>query len=256
MDKEQIKRMIIAGLMAAGLAAGAYFIVAYEPDVQMNEIEDINIYSDLVSTDAMQTTANFITANGTMGSVENDIIQEKMQTNEAVHENSHRRLLALSRVEEAIIPGSPLINGREKDYIATHTNNLNVPYIYSVSNVEVSEPSEPEKLTVFTNDGPVDYESVEVLVSFDSTRIHYTRAHDTTYDGTHTQISNTESFETIVTLVQVGDLWMIYDVEDSEELLNERFATWSGISNSSIDYSLNETTGEFIVEGVETYIEE
>lgn len=256
MNKENIKTYIIAGLMSTTIAVGAYFIVAYEPDVSVSEVENVDIHSDLVSTDPRETAANFIAANGTMGNVENDITQEKMTTNEATYENSHRRLLALSRVEDAIIPGSPILNGREKDYIYTHVNDLDSPYLYSVENVKISEPSQQDTLTVFTEDGPVDYETTKVLARFDSTRIHYTRPNDTSYDGTHTEISNTESFETYVILVKSGDLWLVYDVENSEELLNERFATWSGISNSSVNHSLNEETGEFFVEGVETYIEE
>lgn len=255
MEKEDIKKLIIAGLLAVGMLAGAYFIVIYEPEPEMTAIENVDIYSELVSTDPMQSAANFITANGTMGSIENDITQEKMKTNEATYENSHRRLLALSRVTNAVIPGSPLITGREEDNISKFTMDLDSPVLYKVDNVVVSEPSEPQMLTIFSETGPIEYDSVDVTVTFDSTRIHYSRVHDVTYDGTHTQLSIKESFETKVTLVQVDELWFIYDIENAEELLNERFATWSGSTNSNIDYTLMEETGEFILEGITPYNE-
>lgn len=256
MDKKEIKRIIVAGLLSVSLLAGAYFLVVYEPKEKLTEISEVDIYSSLVSEDPKQSAANFITANGTMGNVEDDITQAKMSTNEAVYDNSQRRLVALYRLTDAVIPGGIIIDGREKDNVATHTMDLDSPYIYSVDNVEIGEPSNPEKLTVFTEDGQTDYDSVKVKAVFDSTIIHYTRAHDTSYDGTHTQISNTEKFEVEVVLVKSGDLWFIYDVTQSEEMLNERFASWSGISKSSVDHSLDKKTGEFVLEGVETYIQE
>lgn len=253
-NKTTLKEIIISIVLSLILLVGAYMIVMYEPSVKMDSVVDVNIDSSIVSADPSETTYKFIRANGTMGNVEKDITQDKMKTNEAVFENSHRRLLALSKVKDAIIPGSPLIRGDEEGHIKIFTRDLDSPYIYSVSNIEVSKPSKPLKLTVFSDVGPTDYNSVEVFVSFDSTRINYVCAKDTSYDGTNIQKSNTERFEKLkVTLVQIADVWLVYDIEDAEQLLNERFATWSGTFPSTIDYSKSVETGTFKIEGIKPF---
>lgn len=256
-DKKGLIQIIISSVIVITLLTLAYFIVIYEPSLKMMEIDNIDINSDILSTNPSETAYKFIKVNGTMGNVEKDITQETMKTNESIFENAYRRQIALSKVKDAIIPGSPLIDGKEEGYIKIFVSDLDVPYIYEISNVRVSEPSKLEKLTVYSETGPTEYDSTEVLVSFDSTRITYNSAKDTSYDGTHVQISNTENYEEIkVTLVQVGELWFVYDVEDAEKLMSERFATWSGIHPSNIDYSKNVETGEFKVEGIEPVQEE
>jgi len=251
-DKKGLIQIIISSVIVITLLALAYFIVVYEPPLKMMEIDNIDINSDILSTNPSETAYKFIKANGTMGNVEKDITQETMKTNEAIFENAHRRQIALSKVKDAIIPGSPLIDGKEEGHIKIFASDLDAPYIYEISNMRVSEPSKLERLTVYSEVGPTEYDSTEVFVSFDSTRITYNSAKDTSYDGTHVQISNTENYEEIkVTLVQIGELWFVYDVENAENLINERFATWSGIHPSNIDYSKNIETGEFKVEGIE-----
>lgn len=253
-NKATLKQIIISSILALTLLAGAYMIVIYEPSVKMSKVVDVNINSSIVSANPSETAYKFIKANGTMGNIEKDITQDKMKTNEAVFENPHRRLLALSKVKDAVISGSPLIKGDEEGHIKVFTRDLDSPYIYLIDNIEASEPSKPQRLTVFSEVGPTDYNSVDVFVSFDSTRINYVSAKDTSYDGTNIQKSNTERFEKLkVTLVQVADVWLVYDIEDAEQLLNERFATWSGTTPSTIDYSRNIETGTFKIEGIEPF---
>lgn len=247
-----IRNLVLSSAVVLSMAALVVFFFTNDDSKDMVEI-DVTTTSEIVSTDPMETAARFIKANGTMGDVETDIIQDKMKTKEAVYENGARRQIALHQIKEAVIPGGPIISGNEESYIKIHTRNLDVPYIYSVSNIEVSEPSEPEKIQIFSPDGKKEYESVKVNVQFDSTRINYSHARDTSYDGTHTQISNTESFDVEVILVKSGDLWFVYDVPDSEYLLNERFSTWDGISDSTVNYDNDKVTGEFKLEGVPTY---
>lgn len=248
-SKKEIIQIVFSSIVIISLLIVAYMIVVREPKVNMVEMKDLKLSSEIVSTDPMVTASNFIFANGTMGDVETDITQDKLRTNEAVFENEGRRLIALSRVKEALIPGSPLIRGDEESHAKIFTRELNYPYIYKVDNVKVSEPSEISMLKVFSETGPSEYESVELFVSFDSTRIHYLRAGDSSYDGTHTEISNVESFSDIkMTLAKSGDLWFVYDIEDAEVIVNERFATWSGVGRSTVDYSKNEETGEIKIE--------
>ena len=251
-DKKQLIQIIISSLIVIALFALAYFVIIYEPPLKLVEIDNIDINSDILSTDPLETSYKIIKVNGTMGNIEKEITQETMETNEATFENTYRRQLALSKTKVAIIPGSPLINGEEEGYIKIFTSDLDAPYIYEIDNIKLSEPMKYEKLTVYSETGPTEYNSTEVLASFDSTRITYSSAKDSSYDGTYKQIRNTENYENIkITLVQVGELWFIYDVEDAEKIINERFATWSGTYPSNIDYSKNVETGIFKVEGVE-----
>ena len=247
-----IRNLVLSSAIVLSMAALAVFFFMGDNSKDMVEI-DVTTTSEIVSTDPMETAARFIKANGTMGDVETDIVQDKMKTNEALYENGARRQIALHQIKEAVIPGGPIISGYEESHIKIHTRDLDTPYIYSISNIEVSEPSEPEKIQIFAPDGQKEYESVKVNVLFDSTRISYSYMRDTSYDGTHTQISNTESFAVEVILVNSGDLWFVYDIPDSEYLLNERFATWDGISDSTINYDNDKVTGEFKLEGVPTY---
>lgn len=248
-NKKEIIQIVFSSAVIISLLAIAYILVVKEPKVNMVEMNDLKLSSEIASTDPMVTASNFIFANGTMGNVETDITQDKIKTNEAIFENEGRRLIALSKVKDALIPGSPLISGDEESHAKVFTRELNYPYIYKVDNVKVSEPGEVSMLKVFSEVGPSEYDSVELIVSFDSTRIHYLRAGDSSYDGTHTEISNVESFSDLkVTLAKSGDLWFVYDIEDAEVIVNERFATWSGVGSPTTDYSKDEETGEIKIE--------
>ncbi|HHT98335.1 MAG TPA: hypothetical protein GXZ90_10635 [Clostridiales bacterium] len=231
---------------------GVYFIVIFKPSEKDNETVVKNVISsDIVSTIPEETALRFIKANGTMGNMTTDITQDKMKTGEAISENSARRLLALHKVNEAIIPGSPLISSYEESNIKTFTRDLVSPYIYTIDNIKISEPDNLREIVIYAETGPIEYEALDVYASFDSTRINYTRARDTSYDGTHIQLNNTENFSNVkVVLAKSGDLWFIYDIEDSEYIINERFATWSGIGASSVDYSKNIESGTFKIEGI------
>lgn len=251
-NKKEIIQVILAGILSLSLMAGAYFLVTYKPTVKMNEVEDLGLTSDLASTDPRETTSRVIRVNGTMGNIEKDITQDSMKTHEATYQNGNRRLVSLARVKKVIVPGSPLINGKEESNAKSYADTLMSPYLYEVSNIKVSEPSNPGKLVVYSETGPVEYESIEVLASFDSKKTSYDCARDTSYDGTHTQIDNIESYENIkVVLVKSGELWFIYDIEDSEYIINERFATWSGISTPTVNFDKDEEVGIFRVKGID-----
>lgn len=253
MMNKPIYQILISIVLVIALLGGAYFIVAYQRTPPKTPVDNnLNPNLEIVSTDARTTAIKLIEINGTMGNVERDITQESMESNEATYANGTRRLKSLNKIKNAVVPGNKLIIGNESDNIENFVNNLDYPFLYETSNVVASEPSKPEKLMVFSDSGNVEYDSVKVLVDFESTRIHYTCPKDVTYAGIHKQISNIESFENIeVVLVKVEDLWFVYDITDSEKIVNERFATWSGAGVSIIDYEKNKETGEFVIEGFE-----
>lgn len=251
---KQIKQVIqiaISFMLVLILMIGAYFIVMKKPSNNKITIED-NLNADLsiVSSDPMKTTMKFIEANGTIGNIDTDITQDSMKTDEAIFKNGTRRLNSLNKIEKAVIPGNLLILGNEKDNIKNFVRNLDYPFLYKIDNVEVSKPSEPVNLIVYSEAGATTYESVKLLVDFESTRIHYTSPKDITYAGVHRQFSNVEKYEDIeVILVKSGDLWFIYDIVDAEYKVNERFASWSGAGPSTINYDKNIETDTFVLEG-------
>lgn len=244
-----IVQIIISIVLVILLILGAYFIVMRKPINNKNQIDNISTNSNIVSTDPKVSAAKFIEANGAMGSVEIDITQDSMKTNEATYMNGTRRLTSLAKVEQAVVPGNKLIIGNERDNLKRFVGNLDYPFLYKIDNISVSEPSNPAKLTVYSESNAIEYQSVKVFVDFESTRIHYTCPKDVTYAGIHTQFSNTEKFKDIeVILVQSGELWFVYDIVNSEQLINERFATWSGAGVSTIDYDKNKETGIFTLD--------
>lgn len=248
---KQIIQIVISFILVLTLMIGAYFIVMKKPSNNKITIED-DLHADLniVSSDPMKTAMKFIEANGTIGNIDADITQDSMKTDEAIFKNGTRRLNSLNKIGKAVIPGNLLILGNEKDNIKNFVKNLDYPFLYKIDNVEVSKPSEPVSLIVYSEIGVITYESVKVLVNFESTRIHYTSPKDITYAGVHKQFNNTEKYEDIeVILVKSGDLWFIYDIVDAEYKVNERFASWSGAGPSTIDYDKNIETGTFLLEG-------
>jgi len=249
-NKKDIIYFVIAILSVSIIGLVSFIILNEDDSVKMNEVEHFEVDSDILSTDPKKTTYNYIKTNGTMGNLEKDVTEEKFKTNEIIFENSSRRLISLEKVKKATIDGSPLITGKEEKNIDEFANSLNFPFFYRVDNFKISEPEEEKKLKVYSENGPSEYDSISLFVSFDSFMIRYMRPTDTSYDGTHTEITNKETFENVkVTLVKSGDLWFVYDIENAEKLINERFSTWNGDSPSTIDYSKDEETGTFFVEG-------
>lgn len=242
-------QVIIAILLSVALLGVAVFIITYEPKKKQKDVE-ISTNSEIVTTDPVKTASLYIAANGTMGEL-SEVNEETLATKEATNNNAHIRMTALAKVREATIPGSILITGKEENNIKQFINSLDNPRLYAIENVKATDSYNERKISIYSEIGPTEYEAVDVDVSFDSIIIMFTAPSDTSYDGTYTKIENRETYEVTATLVKSGDLWFMYDIKDSEHLLNERFATWSGVGSLTFDLENNEETGQIKISGIE-----
>ena len=225
--------------MAIGIVCGLFFatmfIMNFEGSDGKESIDfELDLDSDIVSTDPKISAANFIKFNGTFGDLdslkEEDIVKMNFES------NSDMRRTAFEKVKGAIIPDSPIITGNEE---ATIDDDLaQFPAFYSIINMRVSEPYNSTTFTINHNQiGQVDYEAVKVNVDFDSTQTVFYWPTDASSDGIITKEVASDSFEDIeVTLVKSGDLWFIYDVEDIEYTLNIRMSTWSGRGEYNVSH--------------------
>lgn len=245
MNKKINWQIVIAVLTSIMLFAGAVFIITYKPNKKMitNEYSST---SEIVTTDPIKTAVLYIKANGTIGD-HNKITDETLNNYDIIIENTQNRIKSLNNVKEATIPGSPLINGSEESNIKKHTNDTQELMFYYIDNIKTSDKYNEGKLSVFTETGPVEYESVNVDVEFDSILKYFTAPSDTSYDGTYSVIENKENFKTVVTLVKSGDLWFVYDILNSELDMNARFATWSGINSFNINFENDKQIDTVIV---------
>lgn len=234
MNKSNVIKMIIAALMLASVMGIALFIVNYEKTTDKESV-DLNLSSDIVSTDPKVSAANFITQNGTIGNL-SEVDQAYFDRKFTSETNADRRMASFEKVRDAIVPDSPIITGREEDAIKNQT--VDFPVFYEVRDLKVSEPSNVKPLVIHHNQiGPVEYESVDVYVDFTSAENTFYWPTDASEDNKSiiTQMEAVDHFEDVkVTLVKSGDLWFIYDVEDIEYLLNVRMSTWSGRGNNDM----------------------
>lgn len=231
-DKEGIKQVVLSIIMVIVLLGGSFIIVKYRPSPNKNKV-NIELSSELVSTDAKVSAANFITAAGTMGDVDRltiDVIEE-----EGYGDKIDRRLAALVKVEDAMVPGSPLVDGNEKRVNKNFANEQIYPTFFAIKNVKASEPVNVGKITSFDDSGNVEYDAVEVYIGFDSVMTTFEIPQDGSGDGSIKKVEKSDNFDNVkVTLVKSGELWFIYDVEESETLLNVRLSTWSGLGVNTV----------------------
>lgn len=249
-SKEGVFQIAIAITLTVAVILGAVFIVIGNKEDKKDDIKPNILSSDIVSTDPRESTVNFITYNGTIGDT-STITSETIPV-DGFGLNRDRRLEALDIVESSIVPGSPLINGRERQNIFNMTDDDCFPSFFEIRNLKVGEPSKVGKITVYDDSGNVEYDYVDIYVDFDSYKISYIWPLDASGDGSVSKVEGYDTFTDVkVTLVKSGDLWFIYDVEDSENLLNVRFATWSGIAKNNIDVE-EEVVERIVPAGVDT----
>lgn len=236
-------QVLIAILATVGIFSVAVFIAEFNSEEVRVDVPNLSSDSSIVTADASKTASLFIEANGTIGDLEL-VSSENIRDFDSIRDNINIRTRALEKVKEAIVPGSPLINGREENNIKEFSNNTEYPTLFKVSNVRVGKENNERTLTSYSEVGPTSYEGVDVNVEFESTMMTFTSPRDTTYDGTYERVDNKEHFDVKVTLAKSGDLWFVYDIENSESELSQRFATWSGNSKSHSDNSKDEIIGE------------
>lgn len=234
--KSELSRFLIAAGMVIIIIVGSIFIVNRGNSESTNKEEiELTLGSDIVSTDPKVSAANFIKHNGTMGDL-SEINQDYFK-NPFAEDNADRRMNAFQSVKDAIIPDSPLLARNIEKFIKENVSDFHV--YYEIRDLKVGEPSEVVPLTIHHNQvGSIEYDSVEVKLDFTSAQNVFYWPTDATGDGIITQMEAVDHFEDVtVTLVKSGDLWFIYDVEDSEHLLNVRMSTWSGrgIDDVSVD---------------------
>lgn len=225
------KDIIVKGLISIGMLAlvivATLFIVNYDnSDVKKTVNEPLKMSSDIVSTDPKVSAANFIKANGTIGDISK--VNKEYFGLKNTETNSQRRIEAYKKVRDAIVPNSPIITGKEIENAQIQSSDF--PTFYTIDKLKVGEPSGITPLTISHDDaGTTEYKSVEVLVDFTSYQDTFYWPTDVTGDSIITQERAKDDFSNVkITLVQSGDLWFIYNVEDIEYSLNVRMATWSG----------------------------
>lgn len=234
--KSELSRILIAVGMVVLIFAATIFIVNYgNNETEKKEEIELSPDSDIVSTDPRVSAANFIKHNGTMGDL--SVIDQEYFKTPFTEDNSERRMNAFKKVKDAIIPDSPLLSRNIEKFIEEYVSDFHV--YYEIRDLKVGEPSEVTPLTIHHNQiGSIEYDSVEVKVDFTSAQNIFYWPTDATGDSIITQMEAVDHFEDVtVILVKSGDLWYIYDVVDSEYLLNVRMATWSGrgVDDVSVD---------------------
>lgn len=224
--KDIIVKGLISLAMFAFVIGATLFIVNYGKSDGKKTVEPLKLSSDIVSTDPKVSAANFIKANGTIGDISK--VNKEYFGLKNTETNATRRIEAYKKVRDSIVPDSPIITGKEIENAQNQSSDF--PTFYTIDKMKVGEPSEVTPLTI-THDGsgPIEYKSVDVLVDFTSYQDTFYWPTDVTGDSIITQERAKDDFKNVkVTLVQSGNLWFIYNVEDIEYSLNVRMATWSG----------------------------
>lgn len=225
-----IKAVLSLGLLALVFTI-TFLIVGFNKEEKQEVEVDMKMSSSIVSTNPRQSAANFITFNGTMG----DLTKVNQSYFSKIQEetNGDRRSSALNKVKSSIVDGSPLLSERTEEHIKERLDTFFI--FYKVSNVKTSEPSEMSKISISHNAiGEREYEAVEVQVDFTSSMHGFYWPTDMGGDSIIKERKSSEKFEDIkVTLIKNDGEWYIYDVEDSEYLLNSRMATWQGIGENT-----------------------
>ena len=243
---ENLKNGLIATSIIIVMGVILYFI--FSENDKKEEVElSLDLSSEIVSKDPRESAANFIKSAGTIGDYDG-LTDEQISKGE-MKSSSEMREEALDRVEKSIIPDGPLLNGRERDFIKEYNGQF--PVFYQVENIKVGEPYEESTITVNHDGiGTVEYESVKVNVDFKSIETLFSWPTDSSFTPiVSEEMSYDEHEDVVVHLAKSGDLWFIYDIEDSEYELNARLATWSGKGQYSFPYD-KELVKEYPIENI------
>lgn len=232
MKNKFIMQMIVAVGMLAATVGITMMIVNFDKDGKDKVDVELDLESDIVSTDPKVSASNFIKFNGTMGDI-SQINQEYFSTYQE-ETNSDRRMNAYTKVKDAILPDSPLLSGRTLKTIERDT--LDFLVFYEITNMKASNPSKVYPLVVnHDENGEIQYEAVDVFLDFTSSQHTFYWPTDMGSDSIITQMKASDDFSNVkVTLVKSGDLWFVYNVEDSEHLLNVRMSTWQGKGKDTV----------------------
>lgn len=245
-------KQTIAALGLLGLAITVSLIIVNWDPEKKKDVENVGLElsSEIVSTDPKVSATNFIMGNGNIGDVKQ--INEDYFSELQPETNGDRRQEAYDKIKDAIIPDSPLLSERIQEVIKNDT--VEFMNFYEISDLKVGNPSDPYPLVISHDTlGNIQYEAVDVLVDFTSFFHGFYWPTDTDGEPVITHKRSSDSFQDVkITLVKSGDLWFIYDVEDSEYLLNARMATWHGRGKNDVstdmlvvkEYEMNYETSE------------
>lgn len=251
MDKNNIVKGILAFGIVAIIALVTFFILNLESN-EKQEFKTVPKKSDLVSKDPKISAVNFITANGTIGNIEEKT--ESQIINGEINLTPEMRFIALDIAKTAIIDDSPIITGTEVE--ASLLRDGLFPNYYSIRDLKAGEPYGDKTITINHDQiGPVEYPSVKVDLDFKTVETTLTWPTDVHLSSKITQQEVVDLFENVtVELVKDGDYWYIYDVEDMEYELNVRMATWSGRGSYDVsaDYKF---VKEYSIEDVGSFLE-
>lgn len=228
-----IKNALIAILIMSIIGVVIYFMFSEKETKQEIELK-LDLNSDIVSKEPRESAANFITAAGTIGDYES--LTEKKISRGLFKTNSEMREESFNKAKDSIIPDGPLLTGREIDFI--REDNAQFPLFYRIEDLKVGKPYDEGTMTVNHDGiGAVEYETVKVNVDFKSIETAFYWSTDVSLDGYVSEEESSDNHENVVVvLAKSGDLWFIYDVEDSEYELNARLATWSGKGQYDFPY--------------------
>lgn len=247
-SSQTIKRAILSIVLLSIVIASVLLFLFFTKEKKETYNIDFKMNSSLVSENPMQTAANFIKFNGTMGDL-SEINQDVLNSGK-LESNSERRKKAYDTVKSVIIKDSPLLSSRTEETIKL--DNVEFYTFYETSNIEVSRPTNETKITInHANTGPANYDKVDVKVSFTSSKHTFMWPTDAINEGVIQEYKTTEDFSDIlVTLVKKDNLWYVYDMPDSESVLNVRMSTWQGLGKDDVTTE-NELVNEYVFEGSE-----
>lgn len=237
-------------LIATGIIIVMFVILFFifnENDKKESVELNLDLDSEIVSKDPRESAARFIKSAGTIGNYE-ELTDEQVSAGD-MKNSSEMREEALDRVESSVIPDGPLLSGRERDFIKEINGQF--PVFYQIEDIKVGEPYEESTVTVNHDGvGSVEYESIKVDVDFKSIEILFSWPTDASYTPIISEEMSYDEHENIVVhLAKSGDLWFIYDIEDSEYELNARLATWSGKGQYNFPYD-KELVKEYPIENI------
>lgn len=253
MNKSNLLKLIMAVGMLAVIITSTLIIAGLKNETTGGKKSEFvfESNSDLVSTNPSTTAGNFIQANGTMGNLK-EVNEEFFKTFQS-ETNADKRLKAYNLAKEAIIIDSPLLSSRTEQNISSYMTEF--PEYYEIRDLKVSEPINQSKFKILHDGGEVEYDSVEVLVDFTSAKNTLYWPTDVSGESVITQKEAIDEFKNVkVTLVKSGELWFVYDVEDSEHKLNVRMSTWQGRGKDNFSIEQKEIAiyeMDYISEGLE-----
>lgn len=224
MKKNNLIILLQAVLVLALISLGVWFFVFKETPKKVDVVK-YNQTNSLVSNDYREVVSRFIEKAGTMGTFKD--VETLKQTND-VYQNKQRRKESYYYVKGMIIDGSKLKDNGQDSYIDNSVEFQHKFYKVNKETINVSNPIKEYKTKVKSTQGEFEFESIDVLVDFDSNLITYRRPTDSSYDGTFFPSNNfVKVRELSITLINNDGYWYISQINNPDKV-GDRLSVWDG----------------------------